>query len=285
MDPLTQPRILLDVFLFALIAVAIALPAFRQHRLTYPAAAWNMQGNVPSYYFTPLDLLGVSLTLLIYVSNIFAPFYTSPEMMEKAQHSSGAILIIGNIISQLIPVGITLLFLATRMNVLDVFGLKNINWKKIGLTAFLGLLGIYLGLFAVSSINTSVLTPLFGKREPQMAVKMMLEAKNGNPGFLIGIIFMACIVAPICEEIVFRGYLYGVIKRFSCPIFAAVFSGIIFAVIHGSLWSLAPLVVVGIGLAFIYEKSGSLAASMLAHFAFNSISTAAMLLISNAENL
>ena len=285
MDPLTQPRILLDVFLLAVLAICIGIPAFHQQRINQPHKPWNITGNIPAHHFTRLDLIGVSVSLLIFVTNIFIPFITPPAALERAVEMPSLIVIIAGVISQMIPVGIAMLFLATRMNVLELFGLKNVRWKKVFLTAFIGLLIIYAFIIAVSSIVEPLLKSLFGERENQVAVQMLLKAKSGDPALLAAMVFLTCVVAPVCEEIVFRGYLYGVLKRFSCPFFAAIFSGIIFAVIHGSLWALAPLIVVGIGLAVIYEISGSLWACILTHSAFNTVATVVMLSTPHVNDL
>lgn len=79
------------------------------------------------------------------------------------------------------------------------------------------------------------------------------------------------VAAPIGEEIFFRGFLFGSLRgRFGLWLSAAI-SGAVFAAVH-ILPLLMPLMfVVGIGLALIYERRGSLVASMAAHAAFNTI--------------
>ncbi|HEX2030551.1 MAG TPA: type II CAAX endopeptidase family protein [Actinomycetota bacterium] len=79
------------------------------------------------------------------------------------------------------------------------------------------------------------------------------------------------VAAPIGEEIFFRGFLFGSLRsRFGFWASAAI-SGAVFAAVH-ILPLLMPLMfVVGIGLALIYERRGSLVASMAAHAAFNTI--------------
>lgn len=79
------------------------------------------------------------------------------------------------------------------------------------------------------------------------------------------------VAAPIGEEIFFRGFLFGSLRRrFGFWVSGAI-SGAVFAAVH-VLPLLMPLMfVVGLGLALIYERRGSLVASMAAHAAFNSI--------------
>jgi membrane protease YdiL (CAAX protease family) len=91
-----------------------------------------------------------------------------------------------------------------------------------------------------------------------------------------GLLAMAPVVilaAPLGEETLFRGFLYrGLRRRFSVwP--AAIISGVAFGAVHFAglsfLLLIPPLIVVGMGLAWIYERRQSLLASMAAHATFN----------------
>ena len=99
-------------------------------------------------------------------------------------------------------------------------------------------------------------------------MKRVLITAGAN-GIGLVMAFAAIVVAPLCEEIVFRGYLYPVMKKFSGPWVAGVCSALIFAAAHGSLVALLPLFVFGCVLVLIYEKTGSLWAPIAVHFCFN----------------
>ena len=89
----------------------------------------------------------------------------------------------------------------------------------------------------------------------------------------------ALVVAPAAEEAFFRGFLFGGLRsRFRFPI-AAVISGVVFGVFHVIPLLIPLMVFVGIGLAYIYERRGSLLASIAAHSAFNVIGF--MLIVQN----
>ena len=89
----------------------------------------------------------------------------------------------------------------------------------------------------------------------------------------------AVLVAPICEEIVFRGYLYPILKRFSGVWVAGLCSALLFSCAHGNLVALLPLLIFGIVQVVIYEKTGSLWAPIAVHFCFNSASVLAQLAV------
>lgn len=87
----------------------------------------------------------------------------------------------------------------------------------------------------------------------------------------------AAVAAPICEEIVFRGFLYPVAKRYAGPWAAALGTALIFSAAHGSVAALLPLFIFGLVLVALYELTGSIWAPMAVHFLFNGATVAAQL--------
>ena len=271
-------NVLLDVLILCIVSVGIAIPLFSNIHLLYPELGWNHRGNVPTSTFTQLDILGILATSLLFISNII--FLTlQPDAEAVPREFSSSEMLISGLVSQLIPVAIACGFLLPRMNVPEIFGLKSPNIGKVFLTGVIGLFAIYLCMAAIHPIITPLLENNLGEQELQAPVQMIIDAKENNPSLLVVLAFLAVIVAPICEEFVFRGYIYGTLKRYSCRIFATITSALFFAVVHGNLWSLIPLFVVGIGLALIYEISGSLWASILTHMLFNGVTTATLIFV------
>jgi membrane protease YdiL (CAAX protease family) len=91
-------------------------------------------------------------------------------------------------------------------------------------------------------------------------------------------VFSAVVVAPIAEEVIFRGFLYPVVKRYSEPWFAAIFTGCLFGVIHFNLMSFPLLALMGIVLVVLYEITGSLWVPIACHAAFNALQVGVMML-------
>jgi membrane protease YdiL (CAAX protease family) len=106
-----------------------------------------------------------------------------------------------------------------------------------------------------------------GVETVQDTVKLLQTSTD--PQILGLMIFAAVVAAPICEEIVFRGYLYSASKHFTGPWVAGICSALVFSATHGSLAPLLPLFILGCILAFIYQKTGSLWAPIAVHFCFN----------------
>jgi uncharacterized protein len=81
--------------------------------------------------------------------------------------------------------------------------------------------------------------------------------------------FAAVVAAPVAEEVFFRGFLFGALRRrFRFPA-AAGLSGAVFGAFHVIPLLIPVMIFVGIGLAYVYERRGSLFASIAAHSAFN----------------
>jgi len=91
----------------------------------------------------------------------------------------------------------------------------------------------------------------------------------------IAIVFMA----PVAEEVFFRGFVFGGLRRYLNLPIAGLLSGALFALAHGDPGLVVPFACVGLVLAYVYEKSGSLFASIGVHFVFNTVSFLLLLLV------
>ena len=113
-----------------------------------------------------------------------------------------------------------------------------------------------------------------GKLQP--AVQLIQETKDIG---LIAAMFSAAVIgAPIAEEIIFRGYLYPIAKKYTSRWFAVLFTGVLFGVVHLNLMGLPTLALIGVVLAILYERTGSLWVPVFCHMAFNAMSMTVMLL-------
>jgi len=88
--------------------------------------------------------------------------------------------------------------------------------------------------------------------------------------------FMVIVVAPPCEEIFFRGFMFtGLAKRWGL-VAGIVASALLFAGAHVDYHSFVPILGVGACFAWAYSRSRNILSTMAAHVAFNSISIAAI---------
>jgi membrane protease YdiL (CAAX protease family) len=90
-----------------------------------------------------------------------------------------------------------------------------------------------------------------------------------SKALLAAMLFVACVLAPLNEELLFRGAIFRFCRqRFGRPA-ALLISGVLFGALHGNWASFVPLAVLGIALALAYERTGDLRVSILAHGLFN----------------
>ena len=160
---------------------------------------------------------------------------------------------------------------------IKIFGLRPKHPSKIVKTALLWLIATYPLLMISQS-----LVQLFVQKEDD-AQSVVLYFLN-HPAWQerLSIIFMAVIIAPIAEEVLFRGYLYGVVRRFAGRLPAMIVTSLLFAAMHLHLPSMLGLAVLATMLCLIYERTGSLWANIVVHATFNAISIIMLLIFKDA---
>jgi membrane protease YdiL (CAAX protease family) len=148
----------------------------------------------------------------------------------------------------------------------DGFGLRN----KPVMAATYGLLVactflpigwmLHLGAF-------SVLKWLNFAPEIQPAVQALKDTVLLKDQVALGIV--AILLAPLAEEVLFRGILYPAIKQSGHPRLALWITSLAFAAIHGHAPSFVPLLLLALLLTWAYEHTQSLVAPIVAHACFN----------------
>jgi membrane protease YdiL (CAAX protease family) len=126
---------------------------------------------------------------------------------------------------------------------------------------------VLIGIVAV------VLQQLGMEPEPQAAERAI---EMLNP---VLVVLAIVVFAPIAEEVFFRGVVFNAWLREGGRRFAFIGSALLFAVIHVSLLSLIPIFALGLMLAWIYDRTGTLLAPIAMHATVNGISVALALLV------
>ena len=80
--------------------------------------------------------------------------------------------------------------------------------------------------------------------------------------------FVVIVVAPIVEELQFRGVGYGLLERFG-PTAAVLLVGLAFALVHGLIAGFPVILVFGTGLAYLRSRTDSIYPCVLLHASFN----------------
>jgi len=132
-------------------------------------------------------------------------------------------------------------------------------------------------IFIVGNLWQRFLTSWVGEGfDPsQEAVRQLIE--TNNLGFFVQMAIAAVLVAPVAEELFFRGLLYGFLRRHVRPGIAILAVGVLFGVVH-PLGVAVSMVVLGCLLCYVYEKTGRLAVPMAIHLLFNLMSVVLIML-------
>ena len=141
---------------------------------------------------------------------------------------------------------------------------------RLILLAMVGVLAITPAIQWLGQINEQLPLPDFIRRfeESQMAlIKKVLEV---DTGLLFNLVVLA-ITPAFCEELLFRGYIQRQAERGIGIVAGILFSGIVFGLYHLRLTQALPLCVLGIYMAWLTWRTGSLWPSIVVHFSNNAI--------------
>ena len=134
------------------------------------------------------------------------------------------------------------------------FGLRRTRfWPAVG-WAVLGLVAFYL----VAAVYGALVQP-----DAEQEITESLGADQGTAGLIVaGCVVM--ILAPLAEEVFFRGFFYASLRsKFGIAV-AALINGVVFGMVHfgfdglDQLLIIPPLMVLGAIFCLVYEKTGSL---------------------------
>ncbi len=108
--------------------------------------------------------------------------------------------------------------------------------------------------------------------------QVVLQESKYAPISVYAILAGSVLIAPICEEVFFRGFvLPGLLHELS-PLWAILISSLLFAVAHADPGSFVPLFAIGLCLGFLRLRTGSTWASISLHMLNNLLSSILIIL-------
>lgn len=143
-------------------------------------------------------------------------------------------------------------------------GLAKPRWWIVLLWAIPGLAVAMTVVRAAEYLNLVLL-----RRPPDTQSVVQLVIDQGSPGLLALVALGAVVLAPFAEEIVFRGFLFRNLRDSIGKGLAMVVSGFAFAMVHFEPTLILPLTALGVGLALLYEWSGTLWLPIAVHALWN----------------
>jgi membrane protease YdiL (CAAX protease family) len=189
-----------------------------------------------------------------------------------SSHIPAGLVIADTFVQDLAFVFVAVIFAQMRMRKVRAwqFGLRHpdVGWWRAGWM----IVALLVTFLLLSVIWTEVVHP--GREK-------VLESLGANEGTVLLLLSagLTCVVAPVCEELLFRGFVFTALRNW-CGMFpAAVITGLAFGAVHiGSApaLDLVPLAALGFGLCLLYRYTGSLYPGILAHALNNSVAFASL---------
>lgn len=156
---------------------------------------------------------------------------------------------------------------------------QTLGWRSLGPPANrAGTIFKYVGGGIALALLVSVVSQYVGQRGPVPFEELFKSRQT-----VLCLMAFGILLAPIVEEMMFRGFLYPVVaRRYGIPA-GVIVTGILFGAFHAAqLWGaweqIALLGVVGILLTWVRARSGTILASYIIHVSYNSTLFAGMLL-------
>jgi len=151
-----------------------------------------------------------------------------------------------------------------RGAVLEDFGVCRFRWPKaIGYA-----LGALVSVYALTAVYAFAASTTGFENTTRTEAQMLRWFGPGPSGFLLALV-VAVIVAPVVEELFFRGFVHKALRERIGVVGAIVASSLIFALYHANLWLIIPVMFLGMALAWLFETQQSLGPPILFHALYN----------------
>jgi membrane protease YdiL (CAAX protease family) len=202
-------------------------------------------------------LLGV--LLLNWLHSSYVPFRVNPKI---------ATLLVGTISFHGMVLVLTgVLLREHQMTWSTGFGFDSPRLSRSLLLAIVVGLAILPIVWSLGQLSAKVMTSIHVDPVVQDTVQTLQSTLSLRLKIMIGV--MAVVVAPVAEELVFRGILYPTIKQRGFPRLAFWGTSLLFAAIHSNAMIFLPLTFLAVILTLLYETTNNLLAPIVTHSLFN----------------
>ncbi|MBE3561433.1 MAG: CPBP family intramembrane metalloprotease [Ktedonobacteraceae bacterium] len=160
-------------------------------------------------------------------------------------------------------------------------------WQALGFRRshlWRAVLLVVAGFLLITAINflygylITLLHQYFPSINIQTNDQRVLQEGKLAPLSTYALLLAAVLVAPFCEEMFFRGFVFMGLLRGMSLVWAGVFSALIFAVAHADPGSFPVLFIIGLVLAYLRWRSGSIWPAIVLHLLNNGLSALIIML-------
>ncbi len=200
----------------------------------------------------------IVFTIVVYFVLSVAAFFVTGVPGPQGQNTL-PVLLGASVVTLLAVAGA----LALRVRWLPAIGVRATTWRWLAIGAGVGVLarvlafGLVLGYMALTG----------DRSDPQD----FLTGTAAAGGISLVLLFvLGAGLTPVAEELMFRGVFYGALRRYGV-VLAVIGSSLLFGLAHGVNVVLPVAVVLGVLNAIMYERSGSIWPSVVAHGVHNAL--------------
>jgi uncharacterized protein len=229
----------------------------------------DQQPEISWGWFDIVAVLGLMLigTVLIATGLGLLVRFTPLEMSDSLLSPVGYLTAVG--FMGMMILGVYLF--AARRSGWGALGLRPAPLRPLVATPFLVIVG-----FMAAALANLAIVRITGEEFENPQVEALTGGQVLGSLELILVLFLVSVLAPIGEELLFRGMLYPLLRRQWGAVAAITANAVIFAGAH-LIWQLFPaLLVIGLLLAFLREWSKSVYPCILYHFLQNTLAVVAI---------
>ena len=141
------------------------------------------------------------------------------------------------------------------------FSFNPVRWPTL-LPMVLLLIGLSIFISEIDNLTQSVIGP----PPAVLDLSWMFIGEDRSP---LGVVFLLVVVAPVTEELLFRGVILpGLLSRHSSAM-AVILSALLFALFHLNPWQFVGAFMLGVLFGWWYVKLGSLTPCLFGHAVVN----------------
>ncbi|WP_059105392.1 CPBP family intramembrane glutamic endopeptidase [Shouchella shacheensis] len=208
-----------------------------------------------------MTLRYVFILLTYAIVQLGLPFLIVPVLLMLGFNTEAELLGITTVFSFTVGLIVILILLKPERELGG--GLRRTK-SSAGMTIVWSIVGVFLVFFA--QYLAAIIELLLGIDPGSENTQQLVEYARAFPLIILAI----AVVGPILEEIVFRKVLFGWVYVRTNFWVAALFSSLIFAVVHWDFTHILIYTAMGFSFAFLYVISGRLIVPIIAHVALNS---------------
>lgn len=262
--------VLRDVVLIVILAAFLGSVVYARLRQILPNLDRVRHGPVHIPTFGPPDAVVAFFLALLLTGSLFSAGGANAKTGNEALTDTEQLGTVAQTVMLdlvLVTLVVGYLRVVREFDPAELFGLRRMRPAQAFLKAVKWMVPTFFIVWAVAAGASYILDGVWPDLGPQAAVKIL--ENSHNPLVQVAMALTAAVVAPLSEEIIFRGMIFGVLKRYTDTSFAGLLSALLFAAIHLHVGYFLPLFALGLLFVAAYEATGCLLVSIFMHALFN----------------